>query len=177
MFCYWVHNKLRIVLSAISRIIFKMHRHLVRGVRRWGRIDEVWNLGTMFSQLQACYSAVSSDILRPSSLFLMFCPNFRGLGMFSSSDEVHDVNISWNYILLSVTYNFGLGKWAKIVRNDSKPLCVMTLPVDCIHVQWAHRVSKTIRQNRMGFSYIFSWSCQVWMFTPPFFPNVSTSSL
>ena len=47
----------------------------------------------------------------------------------------------------------------------------------CIHVQWAWWVSKTIRQNRMGFSYIFSWSCQVWLLTPPFFPNVSTSSV
>ena len=34
---------------------------------------------------------------------------------------------------------------------------------------------KTICQNRMSFSYIFSWSCQVWLLTPPFFPNVSTS--
>ena len=34
--------------------------------------------------------------------------------MLSSSDEVYDNSISWNYILLSVTYGFGLGKWAKI---------------------------------------------------------------
>ena len=27
-----------------------------------------------------------------------------------SSDEVYDVSISWNYILLSVTYNFGVKK-------------------------------------------------------------------
>ena len=95
--------------------------------------------------------------------------------MFSSSDEVHDVSISWNYILLSVTYNFGPGEWAKIERNDSKPLCPKTLLVDWgVYVQWAQRVSKTICQNRMGFSYIFSWSCQVWQLTPPFFPNVST---
>ena len=47
--------------------------------------------------------------------------------MLSSSDEVHNVSISWNYILLSVTYNFGWGKGAKIERNDSKPLCVKTL--------------------------------------------------
>ena len=98
--------------------------------------------------------------------------------MFSSSDEAHDVSISWNYILLSVTYNFGLGKWAKIERNDSKPLCVMTLLVDWgVYVQWARWVSKTIRQNRMNFSDIFSWSYQVWMLTPPFFTNVSTSSV
>ena len=50
--------------------------------------------------------------------------------MLSSSDEVHDVGISWNYILLNATYNFGLGKGAKIERNDSKPLRVKTLLVD-----------------------------------------------
>ena len=79
--------------------------------------------------------------------------------MFSSSEEVHDVSINWNCILLSPSYNFGLGKWAKIERNDS------------IHVQWAQWVSKTMRQNRMGFSYICSWSCQVGMLTPLFSPT------
>ena len=43
----------------------------------------------------------------------------------SSSEEVYDVSISWNYILLSVTDNFGLGRWAKIERNDGKPLRVL----------------------------------------------------
>ena len=79
--------------------------------------------------------------------------------MFSSSEEVHDISINWNYILLSPSYNFGLGKWAKIERNDS------------IHVQWEQCVSKTMRQNRMGFSYICSWSCQVGMLTPLFSPT------
>ena len=32
----------------------------------------------------------------------------------SSSDEVYDVSISWIYILLSLTDNFGVGKWAKL---------------------------------------------------------------
>ena len=104
--------------------------------------------------------------------------NFRRQRMLPSSDEVHNVGISWNYILLSATYNFGLGKGAKIERNDSKPLCVKTLLVDWgVYVQWAQWVSKTIRQNRMGFSYILSWSCQVWPLIPPFFLNVSTSSV
>ena len=38
--------------------------------------------------------------------------------MFASPDKVYSVSISWNFILLSVTYNFGLGNWAKIERND-----------------------------------------------------------
>ena len=55
-------------------------------------------------------------------LFLMFLANFRRWEIFSSSDEVYDVSISWNYILLTVTDNFGQGKWAKIERNDGKLL-------------------------------------------------------
>ena len=43
----------------------------VRGVGRWGRMDEVWHLGTIFLQLHTCLSAVSSDRLRPSLLFLI----------------------------------------------------------------------------------------------------------
>ena len=126
----------------------------------------------MFSQLQACLSAVSSDSLRPSSLFLMLWPNFRRWGLFSYSDKVRDISFSWNYIILSVTYNFGLGKWAEIERNGSISLCVKTLLVDWdVYMQWAQWVSKTVRQNRMGFSYIFSWSCQVWLLTPPFSPT------
>ena len=46
----------------------------------------------------------------------------------------------------------------------------------CIHVQWAQWVSKAIRQNRMGFSYIFSWRrydclphCFSSTFQPPLF--------
>ena len=97
--------------------------------------------------------------------------------MLSSSDEVYDDSISWNYVLLSVTYKFGLGKRAKIKRNDGKQLCVKTSLVDWSVYTWAQWVSKTIRQDRMGFSYIFSWSFQVWLLAPPFFPNVSTSSV
>ena len=31
------------------------------------------------------------------------------------------------------------------------------------------------KTNHMGLYYILSWSCQVWLLAPPFFPNVSTS--
>ena len=58
--------------------------------------------------------------------------------------------------------------WARVIKIERN---------DNIHVQWAQWVSKTMRQNRMGFSYICSWSCQVGMLTPLFFPNVSTSSV
>ena len=42
--------------------------------------------------------------------------------------------------------------------------------------EWEQWVSKTIRQNRMGFSYIFSWCCQVWLPAQPIFPSVSLIS-
>ena len=66
----------------------------------------------------------------------------------------------WARVIISVWENE-----QKIERNDS------------IHVQWEQWVSKTMRQNRMGFSYICFWSCQVGMLTPLFSPNVSTSSV
>ena len=37
-----------------------------------------------------------------------------------------DVSISWNYIILRVTDNFGLGKYAKIEGNDGKVLRIET---------------------------------------------------
>ena len=58
--------------------------------------------------------------------------------MLSSSDEVHDDRISLNYILLSVNCNFGLGKWAKIERNDGKQLCIQTSLVDWSIYTLAH---------------------------------------
>ena len=96
--------------------------------------------------------------------------------MFSSSDEVYDVSISWNYIPLSVTDNLSVGKWTKIERNNGKLLCVKTSLVDWRVYTWDQWVSKTIHQNHMGFSHIFSLSCLVWLCAPPFFSKVSTSS-
>ena len=94
------------------------------------------------------------------------------------SDVVYDVSISWNYILLSLTDNFGLGKWAKIERNDDKLLRVKTSLVDSRVYTWEKWDSKTIRPNRMGISYkyIFSRSRQIWLLSPLFFPNFSTTS-
>ena len=94
--------------------------------------------------------------LGPLLLFLMVWTNIRRWGMLSSSDEVYDDGISWNYVLLSVTYKFGLGKWAKIERNDGKQLCVKTSLVDWSVYTWAQWVSKTIRQDRMGLSLLIA---------------------
>ena len=52
----------------------------------------------------------------------MFLSKFSKIGNLFFFDEVFDVSISWNYILLIVTGNFGLGEWAKIERNDGKLL-------------------------------------------------------
>ena len=66
---------------------------------------------------------------------------------------MHDVSISWNYILLSVNYNFGLGNWDKIERNDGNLLGAKTWLVDgrvrtvshsvkqYARIVWASRIS------------------------------------
>ena len=70
-------------------------------------------------------------------------------GMFSSSDVVYDVSISWNYILLCLNDNFRLKKnGAKIERNDGKQLRAKTWPVDWRVYTWEQWVCKTIGQNR-----------------------------
>ena len=79
----------------------------------------------------------------------MFWTNFRRQGMFSSSDVVYDVSISWNYILLCLNDNFRLKKnGAKIERNDGKQLRAKTWPVDWRVYTWEQWVCKTIRRNR-----------------------------
>ena len=95
--------------------------------------------------------------------------------MFSSSSVVYDVSISWNYILLSVTDNFGLRKWAEIERNDRKLIWVRTSPVDWrvyAREQW---VSKPILQNRMR-SLIYLLKLQGMTACSTVFPSISTSS-
>ena len=97
------------------------------------------------SDQHARKSAVSSNSWGPSLLFLMLWANFKRLGMFSFSDAVYGVNISCQYyILLRLTDNYGLGKWAKIERNDGKVLRVKTSPVDWRVYTWEQWVSKTI---------------------------------
>ena len=102
-------------------------------IGEWGGGEELTRSET-WGRCSHNYTHASQRYLQTGynqlSLFLMLWQNFRRQRILSSSDEVHDVGISWNYILLSATYNFGLGKGAKIERNDSKPLCVKTLLVD-----------------------------------------------
>ena len=72
------------------------------------RIDEVYNLGTMFSQL-----AKRSTRMLASSTFMVqvqvivrdVLTIFRRSGMFSSSDEVHDVGIKLQLKLYSIEHD------------------------------------------------------------------------
>ena len=140
--------------------------------RSEGRFDEVWNLETMFSQLAKrstrmqvkWYLQTAED---PRYCSLCFEQILGRLGMFYYSDAVYGVSISWNYILLRVTNNFGLGKWAKIERNDGKVLRVKTSP----------SIEECTRENGESLKQytrivlateIFSWSCQVWLPAPKF---------
>ena len=119
-----------------------------------------------------------SGIFKQLRIFVVV-PNvlskFSKIGNLFFWDEVYDVSVNWKCILLSVTDNFGLGKWVKIERNDGKVLRIKTSPVDWRVYMWEQWIGKSRLHNRMGFSYIFSWSCQVWLLAPPFFPNVLTS--
>ena len=95
--------------------------------------------------------------------------------MFSSSDEVHDVSISWNYILLSVTYNFGSGNWAKIERNDSKPLCVKTLLVDrgvyvSEHSESVKQYARIVWASLLSSLEVSGYDCLLHRFSPTFQP-------
>ena len=95
--------------------------------------------------------------------------------MFSSSDEVHDVSISWNYILLSVTYNFGSGNWANIERNDSKPLCVKTLLVDrgvyvSEHSESVKQYARIVWASLISSLEVSGYDCLLHRFSPTFQP-------
>ena len=124
-----------------------LNKTVIKPFKRIKRPDEVWNLGTIFSQLArwSTRTLVSGIFKQPRTSIVV--PNvfnkFSKIGNVFFSDEVYDVSISWNYILLSVNYNFGLGKWAKSERNDGKLLCVKTSPVDWSVYTWAQWISKT----------------------------------
>ena len=102
--------------------------------------------------------------------------NFRRQRMLPSSDEVHNVGISWNYILLSATYNFGLGKGAKIERNDSKPLCVKTLLVDwgvytCSeHSESVKQYARIVWASLISSLEVARYDCLPHRFSPTFQP-------
>ena len=105
-------------------------------------------------------------------------PNFRRQGVFSPSDEVHDVSIGWNYFLLGVTYNSGLGKWAKIERNDSKPLCVKTLLVDwgvytCSeHSESVKQYARIVWASLISSLEVARYDCLPHRFSPTFQPTL-----
>ena len=66
--------------------------------------------------------------------------------------------------------------WARVITSvwENEPKLKETTVYTCSE----HSESvNSMRQNRIGFSYICFWRCQVGMLTPPFFPNVSTSSV
>ena len=100
--------------------------------------------------------------------------------MFSSSVEVHDVSISLNCILLSVTYNFDLGKWTKIERNDSKPLRVKTLLMDWGVNTCSERTESVKRYARIVWASLISslevarYDCLPHRFSPTFQPPLSS---
>ena len=72
------------------------------------RIDEVCNLGTMFSQLakRSTRMLVSSTLMVQVQVIVRdVLTIFQRSGMFSSSDEVHDVGIKLQLKLYSIEHD------------------------------------------------------------------------
>ena len=72
------------------------------------RIDEVCNLGTMFSQLakRSTRMLVSSTFMVQVQVIVRdVLTIFRRSGMFSSSDELHDVGIKLQLKLYSIEHD------------------------------------------------------------------------
>ena len=75
-------------------------------VSSWGfgeGLEPMDDVLTTWKAINTHVILVFSSSWGPSLLVLIFWVNFRSYGMFSSSDEVYDVSISWNYILLTAT--------------------------------------------------------------------------
>ena len=123
------------------------------------RIDKVWNLATMFSKLakrwseELCYcSWCFEQIFKDRECFLlpMKC-------MMSASVEII---FYWVQLII-------------LVGENEPKLKEMTVNYFVLRHQWSieeytcenSESVKTICQNRMGFSYIFSLSCLVWLHT------------
>ena len=140
------------------------------GVERWERIDGVWTWGrcshsyTHASQryLQTAYdfrrcSWCCDQIFEDRECFLlqMKC-------MLSASVEIISY---WAWLIISV--------W----ENEPKLKETTVNHFALRHYRWIEvytcsehgKSVKTIRQNCMSFSYIFSWSYQVWLLTPTVF--------
>ena len=140
-----------------------------------GRWEELTKSGTWgrcshnYTHASQRYLQTAYDLRRCSWWFDQI---FWRYGMFSSSVEVRDVSISWNCILLSVTYNFDLGKWTKIERNDSKPLRVKTLLMDwgvntsSEHSESVKRYTRIVWASLISSLEVATYDC---LLPPPFF--------
>ena len=79
--------------------------------------------------------------------------------MFSSSNEVYDVSISWNYFQLSMTDNFCLGKWAKIERNDSKLLPGRLKSITSENSELVNQDARIVRASPISFFEVARYDC------------------
>ena len=95
--------------------------------------------------------------------------------MFSNSDEVYDVSISLNYILLSVTDNFGLG-------NEPKSKETMVNYFALRHHQsieeYTRENGEAVKQSPESYVLLLYLLLKLPGMTayPTVFPNVLTSS-
>ena len=133
---------------------------------RGGTIDEVWNLGTMFAQLARRSTRMLINGIFKQPRILVVVPDV--LSKFSKIGNVFFFGFYWGWLIISV--------WETEPKSKATTVNYFAWRHYWSIEEWEQWFSKTIRQNRMGFSYNFSWSSQVWLLVPPFFPNVSVTT-
>lgn len=77
------------------------------------------------------------------------------------------VNSIFKHLRTFVVVLNALSKFSKTVS-----VFIFRWSVWCQHLLKLYSIERT-----NNFGYIFSWSCQVWLLAPTFFPNVKTSSV
>ena len=82
---------------------------------------------------------------------------------------MYDVSISWTYILLIISV------WENALKlKELTTVNYFALRHHQLIEAYTRENSESIQQYAR-ISYIFSWSCQIWLLAPLFFPNVPAS--
>ena len=149
---------------------------------RWGRIDEVWNLGMMFSQFYIHVHASQRYLQTAYDL----CHSYWCCDQIFNDRECFLLQIK--YIMWASVEIIFYWAWIIISFWENEPKLKETT---VNHFAWRHywwievymciEHNESVKQHaRIVWASLisfFSLSCQVWLLTPPFFSNVSTSSI
>ena len=87
----------------------------------------------------------------------------------------HSVSTTLRFRRLESSHSLRLRQ--PLIRDCKQLFKVLSCISKCHQHTFLHLIDNERLQFGVGFSYIFSRSCQVWLIAPSFFPNVSTSSV